>query len=80
MHHPTILNLFELILFKGKTHLKRGFGITRVPEKLIEQYYPIIYDENTVNSDDQCQRQTPKYIENIKLELNDIFYKYINSN
>ena len=52
----------------------------RVPEKLIEQYYPIIYDENTVNSDDQCQRQTPKYIENIKLELNDIFYKYINSN
>lgn len=73
LHHSHMLHLFELILFKGKTHLKRGFGITRIPEKLIEHYYPIIYRENS----NQPPNLNP--IENIQLELNNIFSKYINN-
>ena len=73
LHHPDMLHLFELLLFKGKTHLKRGFGITRIPEKLIEHYYPIIYRENS----NQPPNLNP--IENIQLELNNIFSKYINN-
>lgn len=32
-----ILNDLETIVFKGKGHLKRGFGITSIPEKKIKQ-------------------------------------------
>jgi hypothetical protein len=74
-HYSTILKLFELILFKGKTHLKRGFGITKVPEKLMNYYYPIIYDKNTL--EERNREILP--VENIKLELNNIFSKYINN-
>ena len=28
------MKIFDVILFKGKTHLKRGQGLTEVPEKL----------------------------------------------
>jgi hypothetical protein len=34
--NSTLVNAFEYILFKGKTHLKRGSGITSVPEKLLK--------------------------------------------
>ena len=34
--NSTLVNAFEYILFKGKTHLKRGSGITSIPEKLLK--------------------------------------------
>ena len=34
--NPFIVKALEYILFKGKTHLKRGSGITTVPEKLLK--------------------------------------------
>lgn len=35
-HNQTIVYILEHILFKGKTHLKRGCGFTTVPKKLLE--------------------------------------------
>jgi len=32
--NPRLLDILDFILFKGKTHLKRGKGITLFPEKL----------------------------------------------
>lgn len=34
--NPLMVKAVEYILFKGKTHLKRGSGITSVPEKLLK--------------------------------------------
>jgi len=31
---PTLVDIFDYILFKGKTHLKRGMGFTQIPSKL----------------------------------------------
>jgi hypothetical protein len=66
--------LFELILFKGKTHLKRGFGITRVPEKLIDKYPNNIYCVQDINFD----KTENKKIDIIKRRLNTIFTNYNN--
>jgi hypothetical protein len=35
-YNPTIVKAFDHILFKEKTHLKRGAGITTIPEKLMK--------------------------------------------
>ena len=35
-YNPNIVNLFDHILFKEKTHLKRGSGIITIPEKLLK--------------------------------------------
>jgi hypothetical protein len=84
LYYPDILSLFELILFKGKTHLKRGFGITQVPEKLIDKYYSQIYrdqetDLNKVENKQTENKQTEnKKIDSIKRRLNIIFQKYNN--
>ena len=84
LYYSDILSLFELILFKGKTHLKRGFGITQVPEKLIDKYYR---DENADADTNANNKQIEKHIENkhidkkidiIKRKLNTIFQKYNN--
>jgi hypothetical protein len=84
LYYSDILSLFELILFKGKTHLKRGFGITQVPEKLIDKYYR---DENADVDTNANNKQIEKQIENkhidkkidiIKRRLNTIFQKYNN--
>lgn len=32
--YESLMKIFDLVLFKGKTHVKRGQGITEVPEKL----------------------------------------------
>lgn len=32
--YESIMKIFDLVLFKGKTHVKRGQGITEVPDKL----------------------------------------------
>jgi len=32
--HPRIIQIFDQILFKGKSHLKRGIGFTSITEKL----------------------------------------------
>jgi len=32
--NPQIIKILEQLVFKGKTHLKRGGGFTRIPEKL----------------------------------------------
>lgn len=32
---PKIVTIFDYILFKEKTHLKRGSGMTQIPEKLL---------------------------------------------
>jgi hypothetical protein len=34
--NPLIVEILEQILFKGKTHLKRGSGITQLPDKLLK--------------------------------------------
>jgi hypothetical protein len=88
LYYPDILRLFELILFTGKTHLKRGFGITQVPEKLIDKYYTQIYRDEDADLDTNANEDTNnKQIENkqidkkidiIKRRLNTIFQKYNN--
>jgi hypothetical protein len=35
-YNPELVKGLEQILFKGKTHMKRGSGITTVPEKLLK--------------------------------------------
>jgi hypothetical protein len=35
---PQILQILEKLVFTGKTHLKRGAGFTRIPEKLYKQH------------------------------------------
>lgn len=35
-YNPELVKALEQILFKGKTHMKRGSGITTVPEKLLK--------------------------------------------
>jgi hypothetical protein len=79
-NYPDILSLFEIILFKGKTHLKRGFGITQVPEKLIDKYYSIIDRDNLLdaNADDIEKKCNIKKIDIIRKKLNHIFQKYNN--
>ena len=32
--NPTLVESLDQVLFKGKTHLKRGIGFTKVPDKL----------------------------------------------
>jgi hypothetical protein len=34
-YNPQIVEIFDTILFKGKTHLKRGSGFTRISDKLL---------------------------------------------
>jgi hypothetical protein len=34
-YNETLVEIFDFILFKGKSHLKRGTGFTQIPEKLI---------------------------------------------
>ena len=36
--NPRILQILEKLVFTGKTHLKRGGGFTRIPEKLYKQH------------------------------------------
>jgi hypothetical protein len=31
----SLVEILDFILFKGKTHLKRGAGFTRIPDKLL---------------------------------------------
>jgi hypothetical protein len=31
----SLVDIFDFILFKGKTHLKRGAGFTQIPEKIL---------------------------------------------
>jgi len=33
--HPALVYILDYILFKEKTHMKRGSGMTQVPEKLL---------------------------------------------
>jgi hypothetical protein len=35
-HSSTIVKALDNILFKGKSHLKRGSGIKTIPEKLLK--------------------------------------------
>ena len=35
-YNYSLVNIFDYILFKEKTHLKRGSGFTSVPEKLLK--------------------------------------------
>jgi hypothetical protein len=39
---PVILSLLDLLLFQGKTHLKRGCGFTTIPKKLFQ--HPTLRD------------------------------------
>ena len=34
-HNSSLVDIFDYILFKEKTHLKRGAGFTTIPEKLL---------------------------------------------
>jgi len=42
--YNSLVKLFDTILFKGKTHLKRGAGFTRIPEKLLK--HPLCENKN----------------------------------
>ena len=35
-YNSELVNILELILFKGKTHSKRGSGLTTIPEKVLK--------------------------------------------
>jgi len=35
-YNHQLVNILELILFKGKTHSKRGSGLTTIPEKVLK--------------------------------------------
>ena len=35
LHNERLVNILDFVLFKGKTHLKRGSGFTTIPEKLL---------------------------------------------
>jgi len=35
-NNPTLVNVLEEILFKGKTHSKRGCGLSLIPEKVLK--------------------------------------------
>jgi len=37
LYNPELVQIFDHILFKGKTHLKRGSGFTSLPIKLTKQ-------------------------------------------
>jgi hypothetical protein len=43
-YNPRLLEIFDTILFKEKTHMKRGRGITLIPEKLLN--HPLCKDMN----------------------------------
>ena len=57
-NHEKIVERFEVRLFNGKTHLKRGSGFTTIPEKLvkcedeinIKQWIQTVFMEKYVNS------------------------------
>lgn len=36
-HNPSLVERLDAILFKGKTHMKRGSGFTKIPDKLLYQ-------------------------------------------
>ena len=50
---PHILEIFDTILFKGKSHLKRGLGFTRIPLSLYD--HEIVYEK--MNSFDMVEAQ-----------------------
>jgi hypothetical protein len=35
-YNPQLIQILELILFKGKSHSKRGAGLTIIPEKVLK--------------------------------------------
>jgi hypothetical protein len=46
--NPQLVEGFEHILFKGKTHMKRGSGFTTIPEKLLKDR---IWEERDVKTE-----------------------------
>jgi hypothetical protein len=36
IYNPELINILDQILFKGKTHSKRGSGLTTIPEKVLK--------------------------------------------
>jgi len=42
--NQTLVELFDVILFKGYTHMKRGAGFTLIPEKLLK--HPLCENRN----------------------------------
>ena len=47
---PNLVNILELLLFKGKTHSKRGDSITLFPEKLLRQVFEEIDIKKEIKS------------------------------
>jgi|UniRef100_A0A6C0DUF5 peptide deformylase len=47
-YNPELVKALEQILFKGKTHMKRGSGITTVPEKLLKHK---VFNEQNVRKE-----------------------------
>jgi len=37
-YNERLVKKLDLLLFKGKTHSKRGTGFTRIPEKIVKMY------------------------------------------
>ena len=47
--NSNIIEILENILFKGKTHSKRGSGFTKVPEKILNnEIYRELHIKNTI--------------------------------
>jgi hypothetical protein len=36
IYNPELIHILDQILFKGKTHSKRGSGLTTIPEKVLK--------------------------------------------
>ena len=46
-YDPALVETIESICFKGKTHLKRGSGLTLVPKKLLTSKHASTIDTHT---------------------------------
>jgi hypothetical protein len=78
---PNILEIFDTILFKGKTHLKRGLGFTRIPNSLFQheilerkEWNMRPREEDTGDpTDSLCLLRPLFYEEQIKVYIRDCF-------
>jgi hypothetical protein len=50
---PHIVAIFDTLLFKGKSHLKRGLGFTRIPKSFFD--HDLVYEK--MNSFDRVEAQ-----------------------
>jgi len=55
-YDPELVETIETICFKGKTHLKRGSGLTLVPKKLLTPKHETTIDAHTTSQSSNIAR------------------------